>query len=365
MDTLFGTFWPETGVPGSARAVLAALGVGRAGRRSSCRSATSGSARSWCCWRPVASSSASACNRRSPFTLACAALCVLAGGDRRSSGTPSGSWSCACWPAARSAWPGSSTAAPCRPSCSAGIAWPLAALRGLPWLGRSLRSRSPACGHSAAALRTVVLVAAGRCSSSDCCSPPPTRSSPSGSGAVVPDLQLDTFVLRAFITVAVGGVVLAATYLALNPPTSSPGPVRRGPVAHRYEWLAPVLLVDARLPGVPRRAGHRHLRRARLPRAHHRAHLRGVRPPGLRPAHRRHRAHPAGGLGGRPQGAARDGRGPGLAARVARPALRADPGRGRLRALPDARLPGGLRLHPAPPAGRRLRGLARACWCSA
>lgn len=30
-------------------------------------------------------------------------------------------------------------------------------------------------------------------------------------GTVVPDLRLDSFVLRAFLTVAVGGVVLAAT----------------------------------------------------------------------------------------------------------------------------------------------------------
>ena len=45
---------------------------------------------------------------------------------------------------------------------------------------------------------------------------------------MVPDLRLDSFVLRAFITVAVGGMVLAATYLALNPPRVEPqtGPAR-------------------------------------------------------------------------------------------------------------------------------------------
>ncbi len=65
------------------------------------------------------------------------------------------------------------------------------------------------------------------------------------AGVVVPDLELDSFVLRAFVTVAVGGVVLAATYLGLNPPNveTGTGPVR--PVARRYEWLVPVLLVDA------------------------------------------------------------------------------------------------------------------------
>jgi two-component system sensor histidine kinase BaeS len=52
-------------------------------------------------------------------------------------------------------------------------------------------------------------------------------------------------VARAFVTVFVGGVVLAASYVALNPPRVEPtgGPAR--PVAQRYEWLVPVLLVDA------------------------------------------------------------------------------------------------------------------------
>jgi hypothetical protein len=63
--------------------------------------------------------------------------------------------------------------------------------------------------------------------------------------AVVPDLELDTFVLRAFLTIAVGGMVLAAAYLALNPPRVEPGQGPARPVARRYEWLAPVLLVDA------------------------------------------------------------------------------------------------------------------------
>jgi two-component system, OmpR family, sensor histidine kinase BaeS len=65
------------------------------------------------------------------------------------------------------------------------------------------------------------------------------------AGAIVPDVELDSFVLRAFITVAVGGVVLAATYLGLNPPNVETGSGPTRPVARRYEWLAPVLIVDA------------------------------------------------------------------------------------------------------------------------
>jgi hypothetical protein len=124
----------------------------------------------------------------------------------------------------------------------AGIAWPLAGLRGLPWLGRSVRTLT-GHGNSAAALRTVlwsllgVVVFGLLFASAD-------AVFARWAGAVVPDLRLDSFVLRAFIAVAVGGVVLAATYLALNPPRveRGAGPVRS--VAHRYEWLAPVLLVD-------------------------------------------------------------------------------------------------------------------------
>ncbi|MDR6173975.1 hypothetical protein QE366_001234 [Nocardioides zeae] len=61
--------------------------------------------------------------------------------------------------------------------------------------------------------------------------------------ALLPDLTVDTLVLRAFLTVAIGGAVLAAAYLALNPPRVDRGPRPARPVAHRFEWLAPVLVV--------------------------------------------------------------------------------------------------------------------------
>ena len=43
-----------------------------------------------------------------------------------------------------------------------------------------------------------------------------------------------------------GGATLAAAYLSLNPPDVSalPGGTAR-PTSHRFEWLVPVLLVDA------------------------------------------------------------------------------------------------------------------------
>ena len=63
---------------------------------------------------------------------------------------------------------------------------------------------------------------------------------------LVPDLRVDTFVARAFLTVFVGGVVLARVVPRAEPAgrrARAGGPAR--PVAQRYEWLVPVLLVDA------------------------------------------------------------------------------------------------------------------------
>jgi two-component system sensor histidine kinase BaeS len=55
---------------------------------------------------------------------------------------------------------------------------------------------------------------------------------------------MDMFVARFFVTVAVAGVTLAAAYLALNPPAVPMAAGGRRPVQSRYEWLAPVALVD-------------------------------------------------------------------------------------------------------------------------
>ena len=64
-------------------------------------------------------------------------------------------------------------------------------------------------------------------------------------GAIVPDVGSADFALRAFVAFFVGGVVLAGAYLALNPPEVNRGERAARPVAHRFEWLAPVLVVDA------------------------------------------------------------------------------------------------------------------------
>ena len=99
------------------------------------------------------------------------------------------------------------------------------------------------------------------------------------------------------------------------------------PVAHRFEWLVPVLVVNAVFAAFLVAQAAVDLRRARLPAAHHRPHLRRVRPPGLRPAHRRHGADPLV-IWAAARKAARETAADRLWLRVlARPALRADAGR--------------------------------------
>ncbi|WP_067437832.1 DUF4153 domain-containing protein [Nocardioides jensenii] len=241
LDALFGRFWPDHGVPGNLRALSACLGVGLlAAIVLPFRDLGLGTFIVLLAAGGVILGFSA--NRRSPFTLACAALCValaatvvvrdaewivvlclFAGGALCMAGLANGRT----LPA----------------FVLAGLAWPLAGLRGLPWLGRSARGVTGRA-TSAAAIRTVVLSLAGVLvfgllfASAD-------ALFAEWAGRLLPDLELDSFVLRAFITVFVGGVVLAATYVGLNPPQVSAegGPAR--PVANRYEWLAPVLLVDA------------------------------------------------------------------------------------------------------------------------
>ncbi|MCW2791211.1 MAG: histidine kinase [Nocardioides sp.] len=241
LDALFGRFWPDTGVPADVRAVLSCLGVGLlAGLVLPFRDLGVGTFAVLLAAGGVIL--AFSANRRSPFTLACAALCVLLAATVV---VRDADWVVVlCLLAGAAVCMAGLVNGRTLPAfVLAGIAWPLAGLRGLPWLGRSARAVS-VLGNHVAAVRTALwsllgLVVFGLLFASA------DALFAEWAGAVVPDLQLDTFVLRAFVAVAVAGVVLAATYLALNPPrVESAGPPARS-VAHRYEWLAPVLIVDA------------------------------------------------------------------------------------------------------------------------
>ena len=175
----------------------------------------------------------------------------------------------------------------------------------------------------------------------------------------MPDLGWDTIVARTFVLTLVAGVALTGAYLALNPPpvdgvTLPRAPSGRPPVGvggSRGHRRRPVRRL-------PRRPGHGDVGRPRLPRAHHRPDLRRVRPPGLRPAHRRHLPHRG---RRRPDDARRRPRDrprPAAAAAAPRCPVRAHPRRRRQRAVPDVALPGRLRLHRAARLRRRLRAVA-------
>ena len=125
----------------------------------------------------------------------------------------------------------------------AGISWPLSSLRGLPWFGRALRVVGTG-GRTPAVVRTVVvsLIALGvfgaLFASAD-------ALFATWVDALVPTLSFNDLVTRIFVGCLVFAVTLAAAYLALNP--SRVEPARRPVTAlgNRFEWLIPVLLVDA------------------------------------------------------------------------------------------------------------------------
>lgn len=181
-------------------------------------------------------------NRRDPFTLTCAGLCALLATVPMVRAAE--------WIAVLCMFAG---AALCIAGLVrgrtlsgfilAGIAWPFAGLRGIPWLGKSLKVVT-GFGHGPAVLRTALWSLLGVTvfgllfASAD-------ALFKEWVGVIIPDLNLDSFVLRSFITVAVGGVVLAAAYLGLNPPPVERDGRKAQPLQHRFEWLAPVLLVDA------------------------------------------------------------------------------------------------------------------------
>ena len=241
MSALFGGFWRERDLGGHPRAVLAALAVGvLGGVVLPFRGLGVGTFLVFvACGAAVL---ATAAHRRSAFAIGCSALAVILVSTAM---LRDAEWIVVlCVLAAASVFiAGVVDAKSFVGIVLAGAAWPLAALRGLPWLGRSLKPIGVA-GRSGAALRTAVLSIVGVVvfgllfASAD-------ALFAEWADTVVPDLDTGTVVLRSFVAAFVGGLVLMATYLALNPPrVELPGGPAR-PVAQRYEWLVPVLLVDA------------------------------------------------------------------------------------------------------------------------
>ncbi|GAA1967248.1 hypothetical protein GCM10009798_29480 [Nocardioides panacihumi] len=241
LDDMFGSFWPEHAVPARLPILGAAVAVGLfAALVLPFRDLGAGTVLVLLAAGAVVL--AGARDRRDPFTLGCALLCALLALTAAVRAADwivllsllAGAVVCACGLTRGRTLPGFVL------SC---VSWPLAGLRGLPWLGRTA-ARVTGLGHGAALLRTLVLSIAGLLvfglllASAD-------ALLAEWVDALLPNLTIDTVVLRAFVTVAVGGTVLAAAYLALNPPhVDRVAPAAR-PVKRRYEWLAPVLVVDA------------------------------------------------------------------------------------------------------------------------
>lgn len=238
---LFGGFWPERGLPGRLPVLLGAVATGVLGGVVLPEHAMGLGTFAVLLAAGAVVLGASA-HRRDPWTLTCAALCALLASTtivREAEWIVvlcllAGAALCVC---------GVTRARTLSGFVLSGLAWPLAGLRGLPWLGRTLAVLT-GLGAGAALLRTVVwsllgLVVFGLLFASA------DALLAEWVDAVLPEVSIDVFVARAFVSVAVGGAVLAAAYLALNPPRVERTSAGSRPVQHRFEWLAPVVVVNA------------------------------------------------------------------------------------------------------------------------
>ncbi len=125
----------------------------------------------------------------------------------------------------------------------AALAWPLAGLRGLPWVAESInafggRSRAAPIIRTLAVSAIAVVIFGVLFASAD-----PVLAA--WFRTLLPEWSFARLVLRGFVAVAVAAAVLGAAYLALNPPRvdNAAGEADHS-TRYRYEWLAPVLLVN-------------------------------------------------------------------------------------------------------------------------
>jgi two-component system sensor histidine kinase BaeS len=237
LDVLFGAFWPEHSLPAKPWYVAAAVAAGLlAAVVLPFRDAGLGS---FLVLMTVGGVVASADRRlRTPYHLAALALCTLlvATVFLRDAG-----WIVAlCLLTAGAVAVVTLTEGRSLPALLvSGLAVPFAALRGLPWLGRSVTA-SRGSRSWAPALRTVglsallVLVFGLLFASAD-------AVFATWAGAVVPDVTGPTVLMRALLTAVVAGATLTGVYVALNPPNVEHVALPAGqPVRRPFEWLVPV-----------------------------------------------------------------------------------------------------------------------------
>ena len=242
LDELFGAFWPERSVPARPGLVAAAVVAGLlAAVVLPFRSPGLGT---FVVLLAVAGVVAGADRRlRTPYHLAVAVLCVLLASTvlvRDAAWIVSLCLLTSFAVAVATLTEGRSLAG----LLMSGVAVPFAALRGLPWLGRSLtasqRSRSWAPLLRTGLISGALLLVFGLLFASA------DALFARWAGAVVPDITAPTLVLRTFVTVAVAGLTLVGVYVALNPPHVEhlALPDAR-PVGRQFEWLVPVAIVVA------------------------------------------------------------------------------------------------------------------------
>lgn len=241
MDALFGAFWPERpGMPG-LRVVAASALVGTLAGATMTFTAPG---LSWVLVLLCAglAAYATARYRRRAFTIACAALASLLVLPLMLLDSK-GIALLGVFAAAGVFLIGVTDARTPIGFVLSGISWPLSSLRGLPWFGRALRvvgtgGRTPAIVRTVVVSLIALIVFGALFASAD-------ALFASWVDALVPSLTFNDLVTRAFVGCLVFGVTLAAAYLALNPSQVEP---HRRPVdalGNRFEWLIPVLLVDA------------------------------------------------------------------------------------------------------------------------
>ena len=238
VDAAFGSLWRERGIPARRDVLLACVGIGvfaglsipynNAGLAMTLMLLASGLLVLWV-----------SKHRRSPFTWACA---VLAAGFAVMFVVRDAEWILVLG-LLTSALLTTAALTNSRSTVQmvlGAMSWPVAGLRGMPWLGRTLRTVGG--DNSVAVVRTVILSGLALLVFGVLFA---TGDAIVGHwlSLVLPDVE-EGLLLRTFIAVAVAGIVLAAAYLSLNPPEMNTSSVRR-PAQHRFEWLAPVLLVDA------------------------------------------------------------------------------------------------------------------------
>jgi signal transduction histidine kinase len=241
IDPVFGRFWPDTS-GSDRRVVLAAIGVGvlgaavlpyrELGLGAFLVLVAAGLTVAW-----------AAKYRHDPFTLVClvlAGLCTLPV-LLRDAGWIVG----LCFLAgAASLVIGVTGGRRLSEFFVGGFAWPVSLVRCGGWVGRSVSGilgtgRTPRVIATAVWSAIGVLVFGLLFVSAD-------AVVAGWVDDLLPDVTVETLVQRGFVGVFVSGATVTAAYLALNPPDLSAVPGRNArPAAHRFEWLVPVLLVDA------------------------------------------------------------------------------------------------------------------------